>query len=29
MKPTYFLQKDELIKNAESKSIVVWNGKSR
>lgn len=26
MKPTYFLQKEELIKNAESKSVVVWDG---
>ncbi len=26
MKPTYFLQKDELIKNAESKSVVYWDG---
>jgi len=25
MKPTYFLQKDDLIKNAESKSVVVWD----
>ena len=26
MKPTYFLQKEELIKNAESKSVVYWGG---